>query len=227
MLDVQTQSVQDLADDFARLHAFAVGAREQLREFQDFLQRSHGSVLASSAQRVLRMLQEPLRMYDSLIEECEQVLDRRDARQSEEHLLAISQEKKRITDAMRTLQSIAAGYIASVDWQSPSYVSSIASQAGRFTGMIDGQLNDYQRDHHHDAENYERLFCREYIDASLHVPPRVFLTSSGMAAFTTIVTMLRATLEPMDRILVGRGSYFEINTCCASFLISASTMWMK
>lgn len=110
---------------------------------------------------------------------------------------------------LRSLASISAGVLASLDWQSPSFDHGLLSQAGRHTGAIEGMRTDYKRDHHHDAEGYERAFIKEYIDAHLHPLVRACTTSSGMAAFTTILGSIQKEIGANDTVLVGEGSYFE------------------
>ena len=65
-------------------------------------------------------------------------------------------------------------------------------------------VDDYKRDRYAAAAAYEESFRREYVDA----PARVLVTACGMAAFTTVVEMLR--LEGLPRpVAYGRELYHE------------------
>ncbi len=118
-------------------------------------------------------------------------------------------QKNRIADQVRSLQGISAALCVAPGWQSPSFLSSQQSQAGLETGSIKGTINDYKRDHHADALRYEKQFAKAYIDATLRFPPQAFLTSSGMAALTTIIAALLDDKTCTGPVLLGRSSYFE------------------
>ena len=120
-------------------------------------------------------------------------------------------------EKLRELQGITAAILASTDWQSPSYAHSINSKAGSQTGKIDGTINDYKRDRHLDAEQYERAFRASYIDAPLRLPPNVLVTSSGMSAFTTILLSLQLDGMIDGPVVAGVSTYFESKLILESF----------
>lgn len=95
------------------------------------------------------------------------------------------------------------------DWQSPSYLHSIKSQAGRREGKIIGNINDYTRDQHDLALVYEKKFCQEYLPKILVFPIEPYVTNSGMSALTTIITMIHREHGVNNTILVGKHSYFQ------------------
>ncbi|MCX6780833.1 MAG: PLP-dependent transferase [Candidatus Magasanikbacteria bacterium] len=117
--------------------------------------------------------------------------------------------KARIIDALRTLQGVVGALLVSADFQSPSYLHTVVSKAGTQNGKIMGTLNDYKRDRHLDAELFEDAFRAEYIDAPLRLPPKVFVTSSGMSAFTTILNALHLDGLANGNIVAGISCYFE------------------
>ncbi len=113
-------------------------------------------------------------------------------------------------EELRSLQGITATLLISTDWQSPSFLHALKSQAGIQEGKIVGTVNDYKRDENLDARAFEIAFAREYIDgATLRIGPSVYATSSGMAAFTTIIAFLQHHQKTDGPILVGGSSYFE------------------
>jgi len=110
---------------------------------------------------------------------------------------------------LRTSIGQIAALITSTDWQSPTFAHALFSQAGRETGKIYATRNDYKRDQHWDAFIYEQAFLKEYIDVFFKLPAHVFATSSGMAAFTTILLFLIGEKKLSGPILAGDSIYFE------------------
>jgi cystathionine beta-lyase/cystathionine gamma-synthase len=117
--------------------------------------------------------------------------------------------KQSAYEFIRTHQTLIGALITSTDWQSPSYAHSISSQAGRETGTIYATINDYKRDQHWDAHRYERAFIKENIDSFVKFPIPVLATSSGMAAFTTILNYLRLEHKATRPVLMGKSSWFQ------------------
>jgi len=110
---------------------------------------------------------------------------------------------------LRTHQHILASVITMTDWQSPSFLHALHSQAGRQTNTIYETINDYKRDQHWDAHTYERQFAKEYIDTFVKFPVKVYATVSGMAAFTTILSFLLFETDKTRPVVIGASSYFE------------------
>ncbi len=95
------------------------------------------------------------------------------------------------------------------DYQSPSYLSSMTSLAGRREGKIKGNINDYTRDQHDLSLAYEKKFAREYLPRQIIVPIEPYVTSSGMAALATIIVLLHRKHGSDHLIMVGKHSYFQ------------------
>ncbi|HJS94216.1 MAG TPA: PLP-dependent transferase [Solirubrobacteraceae bacterium] len=119
----------------------------------------------------------------------------------------VTAERASLADRLRVEQALLAGLLAAPDWQSPSFLHSLAPAAGRQTGRIRAHWNDYKRDRHIDAEDYERRYVEEMIDGP--VGPRALLTGCGMAAFTTILVWLLGEGKASGPVLAGRGLYHE------------------
>lgn len=95
------------------------------------------------------------------------------------------------------------------DYQSPSYLTSQESLAGRREGKIKGNINDYTRDQHDLSLAYEKKFAKEYLPKQLLLPIEPYVTSSGMAALCTILLMLHRKHGVNQTIMVGKHSYFQ------------------
>ena len=119
----------------------------------------------------------------------------------------LAAERAALADLLRVEQALTAALVSAADWQSPSFRHSIAPAAGRQVGRIRAHWNDYKRDRHLDADEYEH----SYIEALVDGPPglRALLTSCGMAAFTTILSFLLLERRLEGPVLAGAGLYHE------------------
>jgi cystathionine beta-lyase/cystathionine gamma-synthase len=120
----------------------------------------------------------------------------------------LAAEKASLADLLRVEQGLTASLLGAADWQSPSFLHSLAASAGRHEGRIRPHWNDYKRDRHLDADRYER----RYVEALVDGPPldlRALLTSCGMAAFTTVLSFLQLEGKLDGPVLAGAGLYHE------------------
>jgi cystathionine beta-lyase/cystathionine gamma-synthase len=119
----------------------------------------------------------------------------------------LAAEKTSLADLLRVEQALTAALNCAADWQSPSFLHSIAASVGRHEGSIRAHWNDYKRDRHLDADRYER----RYLEALVEGPPdlRALLTSCGMAAFSTVLSFLQLESELDGPVLAGAGLYHE------------------
>lgn len=125
-----------------------------------------------------------------------------------------------ISDAreyLRTHQGLFGALMTMTDWQSPSFTHSLTSQAGRETGKIYATINDYKRDQHWDSYRFEQAFLKHNIDAFFKFPLHVYATTSGMAAFTTILAFLLGEKKIQGNIVAGNSIYFENKTLITQF----------
>jgi cystathionine beta-lyase/cystathionine gamma-synthase len=119
----------------------------------------------------------------------------------------LAAEKAALADLLRAEQALLAGLVGAADWQSPSFLHSLAPAAGRQTGRIRPHWNDYKRDRHLDADDYERRYVEGMVDRPANV--RALLTSCGMAAFTTVLSFLVCERRLGGPVLAGAGLYHE------------------
>jgi hypothetical protein len=104
---------------------------------------------------------------------------------------ALRAAKRAHADVLRTEQALLASLCVCAEWQSPWF-------------GVTPHADDYRRDRFDAAARYEEAFRRAFVGA----PARVLVTSCGMAAFTTVVEMLR--LEGLPRpVAYGRELYHE------------------
>lgn len=127
--------------------------------------------------------------------------------------------KESFYSTYRNLVSVCSGLIVASDFQSPSFLHSTNSYAGRQTGKIIGNINDYKRDWHIDGQWWEKQFLKEYIEGFLKHSLCVYLTSCGMAAFTTLINYLLMDKTLKGPILIGKSIYFENKEVIKKLLI--------
>ncbi len=204
--DLLDCALAELADDLGELAFLCRAAQEQLSRLdgqlvgacpnpatRELLRRG-----VASARRRYRALDGQLRVLRSQTK-C--------ASRSRSLLERLTTERASLADRLRTEQALLAGLVGAPDWQSPSFLHSLAPAAGRQAGRIRAHWDDYKRDRHADAEAYERRYVEQMIDG----PPgaRALLTGCGMAAFTTILGWLLGQGELSRPVLAGRGLYHE------------------
>ncbi len=119
----------------------------------------------------------------------------------------VATERASLADRLRVEQALLAALLGAPDWQSPSFLHSVAPAAGRQTGRIRAHWNDYKRDRHADADAYEHRYVEQMIDGPAGL--RALLTGCGMAAFTTILGWLVGEGKLSGPVLAGRGLYHE------------------
>ena len=193
-------SHDDLMDDLTELLFLTNSKIKQLHQFLKFLKLNNDSIKPETRSLVLSIATDHTTRFTELSTKISVAL---------KNSVPTASLKHEYADELRTLAGLTGALLASVDWQSPSFLHSQSSQAGAQTGKISATLNDYKRNHNIDAENYEHAFRSEYIDATLRIPPHVYTTSSGMAAFTTIVNTLHLDGIINGPVLVGQSCYFE------------------
>ncbi len=189
-------------DDFAELRAIVGDNIKRLGRFE----RPLGRHARPGTARVLGDMTDRTNETYRKLENDLKALQAARIEENAEELIA---EKKRIAYVVRSLQGVTGSLLAATDWQAPTFASSEQSQAGTQTGQITGTVNDYKRDHHADATNYERRWRQAYIDAPLRFPPQVYVTASGMAAFSTVLTTLATEDKINGPIIAGSACYFE------------------
>ena len=146
------------------------------------------------------------------------------ARSSVETLRA---QKTAGVDLIRMQVSVAAALQTAADWQSPPIRGSNGIRSGRFSGLVREHCDDYKRDRHADAAEFEAAYVREYVDVPPAAPVRAIMTSCGMSAFATILGYL--TMQPVlasGPVLVMRELYHECRDLLATSSLANRLVWV-
>lgn len=115
----------------------------------------------------------------------------------------------RLKSELRLIYKQTGAFLCGDDWQSPIYDSSFAFERNRLSNGIAEHIWDYKRDGHLDALAYESQFNDEYCKHLGSDNAKVYLTNSGMAAFTTVLNWLSGELQMRDSALAVLPMYFE------------------
>lgn len=200
-----SETVKDLEDNFEELLYLFSSSKKQLEQFLKDSERQKNHIL--SFEDVKKITQQYIAIYEKNIKTVRryQHLEK----PSEKSIEKLTKEYACYYDLYRTYQSLIAGLITASDWQSPSFHHTVYAMAGRQTGKIIANYNDYKRDHHLDAQDYVQKFRNEYLSGLLRFTIPTFLTNSGMAALTTILNFLEMEQKITGPILLGSSSYFQ------------------
>lgn len=214
MTDMSAQTLADLASDLAELLYLAGSGNHKLAAFQEISRRQSAAYRPATATLLMDSIAPLFQSYSELQKELDGALTQQDAWQASD-ITQLTTLKKRGADLVKALHLMGAAVGTAAEWQSPSFLHSTASQAGKHTGAISGNINDYQRDFHRDARVYEHAFRSEYIDTRW--TPSVVVTSSGMAALTTVIAGLHMEGKLNGPVIVGKSSYFEYKEVLGEF----------
>jgi cystathionine beta-lyase/cystathionine gamma-synthase len=199
-------AVADLEADLEELLFIARSAEAGLAEAAE--ERARANLHVRTRELLSRQDKHVRRRYRALRERLlalrAQAAETRPSRALVEKLAA---EKATLADLLRVEQALMASLVAAADWQSPSFLHSVAASAGRHEGLIQAHWNDYKRDRHLDADRYERRYLEALVEGPADV--RALLTSCGMAAFTTVLSFLQLEGELDGPVLAGAGLYHE------------------
>lgn len=128
---------------------------------------------------------------------------------SEDLLARMARRRLDHADLVRSLAGQAAALITATDWQSPSFLHATRSMAGRHTGRVTEHVDDYKRDRHPDALEFEEAFLRAYVDPAPGWDLVALMTSCGMSAFATVLGFLAMEGVAPRRAVMGGGVYHE------------------
>jgi len=192
----------DTHDDFEELLFLCRGYQKSLKDFRKSLDplKSHPS-LAFIKDETDRLA----RLFTDLEQDITRIC-RRSKRAGD--IQKMTDQKWQYMTLLRSYIPLIGALITSLDWQSPSFTHSLHSQAGIQEGKIIANLNDYKRDQHLNERDYQERFMKEYVDG-FKFPAGAYLTSSGMAALTTIITYLSAPGRIKGPVMIGESIYFE------------------
>jgi cystathionine beta-lyase/cystathionine gamma-synthase len=206
---LRAASLEDLRDDFAALAAIGTSARARLARSLVDLDRAGPHLLPAPRREVERALRAEIDRYDAQLRSLERLRCDTTVTPSAALLRRLTTQKYAHADRLRARQALSAALIVATDWHSPSISHAVRSAAGRYTGRVHAYHDEYKRDRHPDAAELERAWLREYVDNPHGHDVRALATSSGMAAFTTILGCLFMEPGPHRPVLVSALTYHE------------------
>jgi cystathionine beta-lyase/cystathionine gamma-synthase len=206
---LRAASLQDLRADFAALAAIGTSARARLARSLVELDHAGPHLQRATRRDVSRALRAEILHYDAQLRSLERLRCEAAGTPSPALLRRLTIQKQVHADQLRARQAVAAALIVATDWHSPSISHAVRSAAGRHTGRVQAYHDEYKRDRHPDAAELESSWLREYVDNPHGHDVRALATSSGMAAFTTILGCLLMEPGPHGPVLVGASTYHE------------------
>jgi len=205
-----SDSFKDMQEDFDELLYLYSSSLSYLQTFFADLIKSKNNIPKGSYQTVLTQTKVYINDFSEGIIFLKAVKeDIKNAKQTATKLKEYSDIKEKYFHLLRSQQGLIGALITSTDWQSPSFYHTTQSFAGRQTGQITPNYGDYKRDEHMDERPYQQAFLQEYVDGFVKLPVRVYLTNSGMAAFTTILNFLFMENKIKVPLLIGKSAYHE------------------
>ena len=208
-MNLLKESIQDLTDDFDELTYLYKSAIKNLGQFQNTLKAKKKHILNESYETLYPKAEEYCSLYQDQIDEIKILNNRLDAVTDLQELAFFAEQKTLQTRFLREHIGLSSSLIVSTDWQSPSFMHSLHSEAGRQSGEIIGTINDYKRDRHLDENSYKSIFIKQYVQGLRKALIYPYMVSSGMAAFATILAYLLLEKKTSRPILLGKNSWFE------------------
>lgn len=199
------QSCRELREDLSGLLALAAEQRNRIEALREKLHQHSRHIPVASKDAIAPVIEYLQAGYAELRIALRAALQAKDS--SPQILTSLMQKKREALLRLRSLQGIAGALLAGVEWQSPSFLHATWSQAGTRTGLIIGMQNDYTREFHAAASDYEEAFLKDCIDRR-HVV-YAYATASGMAAFSTAVAYLQHVGMAEGAILAGECCFHQ------------------
>jgi cystathionine beta-lyase/cystathionine gamma-synthase len=206
---LRAASLQDLRADFAALAAIGASARARLARSLVELDRAAPHLQPATRRELERALRVAVNRYDAQLRSLERLQCDTTRTPSAALLRRLTNQKHVHADRLRARQALGAALVVATDWHSPSISHTVRSAAGRYTGRVHAYHDEYKRDRHPEAAELENAWLREYVDNPHGHDVRALATSSGMAAFTTILGCLLIEPRPHGPVLVGASTYHE------------------
>lgn len=206
---LRAASLQDLRADFAALAAIGRSARARLARSLVELDRAGPHLQRATRREIEGALRAEVNRYDAQLRSLERLRRDTTGTPSAALLRRLTTQKHVHADRLRARQALSAALVVATDWHSPSISHAVRSAAGRYTGRVHAYHDEYKRDRHPDATELESAWLREYVDNPHGHDVRALATSSGMAAFTTILGWLLMEPGPHGPVLVGASTYHE------------------
>lgn len=198
---IDLQLLQDITDDLTETLYLINDRLQLLQKFTKDIQKVRSCITLETFLQVNISAEQFTRQYKELQQRLISALNHVTPTHS-----TLCDESR---EFIRIRQQQVAALITATDWQSPTFVHSQISRAGRQEGTIYATINDYKRDQHWDAHNYERAFVNAYVNNLIKFPIYAYATSSGMAAFSTILNFLLLEKKAVGPVIFGESIWFQ------------------
>jgi cystathionine beta-lyase/cystathionine gamma-synthase len=211
----------ELESDLSDLAAIARSTERRLENVFAGVRRSRRSFSPRTYSTHIAQLRSARSALSGYAREIDELL------REERPIRALRRAKLTYIDLLRMQVGVAASLMTAADWQSPPIASAGGPLAGRFEGLVREHLDDYKRDRHPDAAEFETAFLRAYVDVPPGTSVRALMTSCGMSAFTTILAFL--TMEPVlgtRPVVAGRALYHECRDLLAASPLERRLVWV-
>lgn len=202
-------SVDELRDDLTELYYLYTSAVKSGKNLARLLAFHASDILPLTKQSLLRKIDQFTNLLTEELNEITATLKLSEKDYSFQMYKKLLSDKRDYYDLFRSHILFLGSLFTATDYQSPTFLHSMHSQAGIQTGKIIGTVNDYKRDRHLDETAYEQQFIRTYLDGQVKFFVKAYLTNNGMAAFTTILNFLLLEKKIKQRIVIGKHIYFE------------------
>lgn len=209
------RSMQDFVEDADEVVYLVTDATQKIRAFTIKLQGIRKHIYSDNLKILEAESTQMLNLYEDIRLNIYTHTEALNNKVSESLLNAAYDCIEKSRETLRIHQAKLGALLTSTNWQSPSFAHSVRSQAGVDEGLIEANINDYKRDQHFNAQQYEQSFKKKYIDGLITFPVNIYATSSGMAAFSTIISYLFFEKKLKGTILIGESLYFE----CKALLV--------
>ena len=200
----------DLINDFQELKFLYISFLNRLKTNYQLIAKKKNYIPDDLLPELMNQYHQSEKIFSREISQIQELLEKLlDTDGIRNNFSGFIEHKHRLSYNLRSQIGIISSLITATDWQSPSFKHSVMSEAGRQTGEISGNINDYKRDVHLDERDYESKYLREYIHTPMKFLVKTYLTNSGMAAFCTILNFLVMEEKTNGIVLAGLSTYFE------------------
>lgn len=223
-LELTAKALDDLTDDIDELCCLTASNLQRLRSARSELERARRSYRHPTYETEKAQLRSAEEVFSSYSRDLRGWVQ--EARGEGATVERLRQVKNEYADLLRLQQGIAAALTVGSDWQSPAFEYSGHLTAGRHSGSIREHLDDYKRDRHLQAREFEKSYLWEYVDIPPGLEMQALMTSCGMAAFTTILQFLCATVDREVSVVAIRGMYHECRRLLADSNLGSRVHWV-
>src|SRR4030042_2553672 len=132
-----SQSFQDLQEDFEELEYLINSQIEKIRTFLKDIKTTKAHIFPETYADIISQAQTYIAVLTKQKETLAHALIRMNKNNlTEQVVMPFADQKLRTHDMLRTYQGIIGALVTATDWQSPTFLHTIHSQAGRQTGKI-------------------------------------------------------------------------------------------